>query len=220
MFPEITVRDRQSSYGRSAGISSDRASGWCLVWLMLLFALSALPGSAQTPDPQPPGPPSDPARPPLNPFPAEQNWSFLADSSKRTDFFDPLKYISLGKNPQQYLSLGFEYRIEYEYYNNWMFGAGPQDHNGYVMNRIMPHFDFHVNRDLRLFSELKFDSIVARNGGPRPGIDEDAGDVHQAFLEIGPHVSSARGVSLRVGRQEVVLGSGRLMDNNEGPNVS
>lgn len=207
MFPTITGRDPQSS------------TGCCLVWITLLFALAALPGSAQTPDPQPPGLPAEPARPPLNPFPAEQNWSFLADSAKRTDFFDPVKYISLGKNAQRYLSLGFEYRIEYEYYDNWMFGAGPQDHNGYVMNRIMPHFDFHTNRDFRLFSELEFDSIAGRNGGPRPGIDEDPGDVHQAFLEIGPHVSSLRGMSLRVGRQEVVLGSGRLMDNNEGPNV-
>jgi len=45
------------------------------------------------------------------------------------------------RNPQLYLSLGFEYRIEYEYDDNWMFGAGPQDHNGYVMDRVMPHFD-------------------------------------------------------------------------------
>ena len=52
-----------------------------------------------------------------------------------------------------------------------------------------------------------------------PKIDEDRGDVHQAFLEIGSHVSSAHGISLRAGRQEVVLGSGRLFDNNEGPNV-
>jgi hypothetical protein len=188
-------------------------------WIALLLALSGLPASAQTPDPQPPGPASGPARPPLTPFPAEQDWSFLADSSKRTDFFDPVKHISLGKNTQRYLSLGLEYRIEYEYYDNWMFGAGLQDHNGYVMNRVMPHFDFHVSRDFRLFSEFKFDSIAGRNGGPRPGIDEDPGDVHQAFLEIGPHVSSPRGMSLRAGRQEVVLGSGRLMDNNEGPNV-
>jgi hypothetical protein len=34
---------------------------------------------------------SDPARPPLNPFPAEQNGSFLANPSKSTDFFDPAK---------------------------------------------------------------------------------------------------------------------------------
>jgi Alginate export len=172
-----------------------------------------------TPDPQPSGPAPDPLRPPLNPFPAEQNWSFLADSSKRTDFFDPVKYIPFGDNPQLYLSLGFEYRIQYEYYDNWMFGEGPQDHSGYGMNRVMPHFDFHAGSDFRLFSEFEFDYEDGRNGGPRPQIDEDRGDVHQAFLEIGSHVSSPHGISLRAGCQEVVFGTGRLFDNNEGPNV-
>jgi hypothetical protein len=38
-------------------------------------------------------------------------------------------------------------------------------------------------------------------------------------LEIGPHVSGPHGISLRAGRQEVVFGTGRLFDNNEGPNV-
>ncbi|HET6216146.1 MAG TPA: alginate export family protein [Acidobacteriaceae bacterium] len=195
------------------------ASHWYLLLIAFVVALSSLPAITQTPDPQPPGPPPDPARPPLNPFPAEENWSFLADSAKHTDLFDPLKYIRFGENPQLYLTLGFEYRIEYEYFDNWMFGAGPQDHNGYVMNRAMPHFDFHAGSDFRLFSEFGFDYTDGRNGGPRPEIDEDRGDVHQAFLEIGPHVSSRHGISLRVGRQEVVFGTGRLFDNNEGPNV-
>jgi Alginate export len=202
-----------------AGVSHKRARCWWFVPLAFLIALLAPPAMAQTPDPQPPGPPPDPARPPLNPFPAEQNWSFLADPAKRTDFFDPVKYISFGDNPQLYLSLGFEYRIEYEYDDHWMFGAGPQSNYGYVMNRVMPHFDFHAARCFRLFSEFEFDFEDGRNGGPRPQIDEDRGDVHQAFLEIGSHVSSAQGISLRVGRQEIVLGSGRLFDNNEGPNV-
>jgi hypothetical protein len=204
---------------RFAGVPNRCTSRWGLVLIALLLVLSALPARAQTPDPQPPGPAPDPARPPLNPFPAEQNWSFLSDSSQRADFFDPLEYISLGENPQLYLSLGFEYRIEYEYFDNFMFGAGPQDHNGYVMNRVMPHFDFHAGRYFRLFSEFEFDFEDGRNGGPRPQIDEDRGDVHQAFLEIGSHVSSPNGISLRAGRQEIVLGSGRLLDNNEGPNV-
>ncbi len=187
--------------------------------MALFIALSPLATKAQTPDPQPPGPAPDPERPALNPFPAEQNWSFLADPSKRTDFFDPAKYIPLGGNPYLYLSLGLECRIEYEYDDNWMFGAGPQDHHGYVMNRVMPHFDFHAGDYFRLFSEFEFDYEDWRNGGPRPYIDEDRGDIHQAFVEMGPHASRPHGMSLRVGRQEIVLGSGRLFDNNEGPNV-
>jgi hypothetical protein len=174
---------------------------------------------AQTPDPQPPGYVSDPARPALNPFPAEQDWSFLTRPALHPDFFDPAKYIRLGDDPQRYLSLGLEYRTEYEYYDKWMLGEGPQDHNGYVLSRVMPHFDLHAGSDFRLFSEFQFDYVAGRAGGPRRGVDEDAGDVHQTFVEIGPHVSREDGSSLRAGRQEVVLGSGRLFDNNEGPNV-
>jgi hypothetical protein len=190
---------------------------------LTLAALAVLLGAghvvAQTPDPKPPGYVSDPARPALNPFPAEQDWSFLAHPAQYPDLFDPMKYIRLGTGDQSYLSLGLEYRTEYEYYDNWMFGAGPQDHNGYVYFRVMPHFDLHAGPDFRLFSEFKFDYIAGRVGGPRPGTDEDRGDIHQAFVEIGPHVSRPTGSSLRLGRQEVVLGSGRLFDNNEGPNV-
>ena len=198
---------------------TERRSGWLLVLIGFLISIAAYPAAAQTPDPQWPGPPLDPARPPLNPFPAEQNWSFLADSAKRTDFFDPVKYIPFSETPQLYLSLGLEYRVEYEYFDNWMFGAGTQDHNGYVMNRAMPHFDFHAGHYFRLFSEFEFDFEDGRNGGPRPQIDEDRGDVHQAFVEIGSNVSRPHGISLRAGRQEIVLGTGRLLDNNEGPTV-
>lgn len=175
--------------------------------------------AAQTPDPQAPGQVNDPTRPALNPFPAQQNWSFLSHPALHPDFFDPAKYIRLGNNPQKYLSLGLEYRTEYEYYDNWMFGAGPQDHNGYVLSRVMPHFDLHAGSDFRLFSEFKFDYVTGRVGGQRPGIDQAPGDVHQTFVEIGPHVSREHGSSLRLSRQEVVLGSARLFDNNEGPNV-
>jgi hypothetical protein len=218
MFSGTKIRNLRPSYCK-LGVSKKSASCWYFVLIGFLIALAALPARAQTPDPQPPGPPPDPARPPLNPFPAEQDWSFLADSSTRTDFFDPVKFIPFSDSPQLYLSLGFEYRVEYEYFDNWMFGAGPQDHNGYVMNRVMPHFDFRAGRYFRLFSEFEFDFEDGRNGGPRPQIDEDRGDVHQAFVEIGSHVSSSHGISLRAGRQEVVLGTGRLFDNNEGPNV-
>ena len=82
-------------------------AGKRFVLIALVIALWPLAARSQTPDPQPPGPPPDPERPTLNPFPAEQNWSFLSDSSKRTDFFDPAKYILFGENPYLYLSLGF-----------------------------------------------------------------------------------------------------------------
>jgi hypothetical protein len=182
--------------------------------LCLLIASLAI---AQTSEPAPPGSPPVANRPHLDPFPAEQDWSFLADPTART--LDRCKYLPRGSDAQQYGSFGLEYRTEYEYFDNWMFGACPQDHNGYVMSRMMPHVDLHAGPNLRFFTELQFDYSTGRNGGPRTGVDEGRGDFHQGFLEVGTHVSRERGTSLRIGRQEVVLGTGRLFDNNEGPNV-
>jgi hypothetical protein len=53
-------------------------------------------------------------------------------------------------------------------------------------------------------------------------VDKDPGEVHHTFLKIGQHASRKRGSSLQLGRQEVLLGSGRLFDfdNNEDPKVT
>jgi hypothetical protein len=72
----------------------------------------------------PPGPPANPARRPLNPFPQLGNWSFLRNPNRRTDFFDPLKYIPMG-NGNSFLSFGLEHRIEYEGYTAFNFDMGP-----------------------------------------------------------------------------------------------
>ncbi len=128
------------------------------------MVMSLVYAAAQTPDPQAPGQVSDPARPALNPFPAEQDWSFLARPAQHPDFFDPAKYIRLGDDPQKYISFGLEYRTEYEYYDNWLLGAGAQDPNGYVFNSVMPHFDLHAGPDFRLFSEWEFDYVAGRVG--------------------------------------------------------
>ena len=204
--------------------SHEATSGWVIrrITLVIAIALGSLRGIAQTPDPQPPGVASDPARPPLNPFPAEQNWSFLLDASKRTDFFDRAKYIPFHDNPQCYLSFGLEYRIEYEYFDNWMFGAGPLDHTGPQRICAEPgyaSFRFACGQVLTVLYRAKVRLYGGKEWRPEAGNHEDRGDVHQAFIEIGPPVSGEHGASLRVGRQEVVLGSGRLFDNAEGPNV-
>ncbi len=185
------------------------------------FALLVL-GSriyAQTPDPRPPGPPPDPQRPFLSPLPQEQNWFFLQDPSKRVDWLDRLKYIRLGNSDNLYLSFGGEFRAEYERTGSTLFGRGPQDTNGYYLQRFLPHVDLHLGPHLRVYSELQFDDIFGRNGGPRPGIDRDQGAFHQVFAEFSSNLNEGDGVRLRVGRQELGFGTGRLVDNNEGVNV-
>ena len=75
--------------------------------LCLLIASLAI---AQTPEPAAPGSPPVANRPHLDPFPAEQDWSFLADPTARTDTLDRWKYLPWGSDAQHYASFGLEYR--------------------------------------------------------------------------------------------------------------
>jgi len=134
----------------------------------------------------------------------EEDWS-----SQRPD---SLKYIPFG-GPGTYLSIGGETRQRYEYFLNPVWGLDPSDGNGYLLQRYMIHADLHIGSRFRVFGQLKSGIETGRNGGPRPP-DRDELDVHQAFVEL-----KASAMRLRAGRQEVSLGSSRLLGIREGPNV-
>ena len=61
--------------------------------------------------------------------------------------------------------------------------------------------------------------INGRDGGPRPGIDEDKLDFNQGFVDITPLKSSDHALTVRVGRQLISLGSTRLIATGAGLNV-
>ena len=67
----------------------------------------------------------------------------MQDPSQREDLWDPLKYISLAREGW-YLTLAGEIRPFYEIYHNYNWGAGPQDGNGYYLQRIMGSTDLHL----------------------------------------------------------------------------
>src|SRR6266508_5890126 len=112
----------------------------------------------------------------------EEDWSRLRDPVRRTDLFDSLKYIALGRHEGWYLTVGGETRQRYEYFRNPTWGLDPQDDNGYLLQRYMIHADLHLGQRLRLFGQLKRGIENGRPGGPRPP-DEDRLDIHQAFVE-------------------------------------
>src|SRR5690242_12812166 len=51
-------------------------------------------------------------------FRYDEDYTYLRDPAKRTDFWDPIKYIPLNSDGDWYLSLGGEARERYEMYNN------------------------------------------------------------------------------------------------------
>lgn len=144
---------------------------------------------------------------------SEEDWSFLRESSLRNDLWDPIKYIRLGREGW-YLSVGGEFRPMYEFFKNYNWGAGPQDDDGFYLNRLIGHADVHFGNRARVFVEAKSSLEFGRNGGPRPSIDEDKLDLSQLFLDVS--VSDEKlPLVIRVGRQELNYGEGTLLSVRE-----
>src|SRR5215471_17078463 len=147
----------------------------------------------------------------------DEDWSFLRDPHLRRDPCDPIKYIRLRSNIDDwYMTIGGEVREVWEQIGNDNWGQQPFM-NGYFNERYMLLFDLHYGEHVRTFVELKSGINSYRIGGPRP-IDEKKLDFQVGFLELGTS-SGSNSVRLRVGRQELEYGSGRLIDVREGPNV-
>jgi hypothetical protein len=107
------------------------------------------------------------------------------------------------------------YQYEWVNHNNW--GEGPEDEDGYLLQRYMLHADWRLSPRLRLFGQLKSGIETGKAGGPDLP-DEDLLDVHQAFAEVSARTQGVP-VSLRLGRQEMAYGASRLVSVREAPNV-
>ena len=162
-----------------------------------------------------PGPGAGPP-PPYTAVRWNEDYSYLRDPARRSDWLDRLKYIPVGENPDVYLSLGGQARYRYELFNNNNFGAGPQDDTGYHLTRLLAHADLHFGPALRGFVQLKSALEDGRAGGPRP-TDGDEFDLQQAFVDFrvrlpatvpGPDPAT---LTLRLGRQELLYGVQRLI---------
>ncbi len=148
----------------------------------------------------------------------EEDYSFLRDPSCKTDLWDGLKYVPLDRRDDVYLSTGVDARVKYEYFRNFLWGQGPQDADGYVLQRYLVHGDLHVTPYARAFLQLQSALEEGRKGGPR-ATDEDKLDLNQAFLDGVAPLGDGRSLTLRIGRQELSYGSQRLVSVRESPNV-
>lgn len=108
---------------------------------------------------------------------------------------------------------GGQVREQYELFSHEEWGSRPPDGNGYSLQRYMFHVDVRASRRVRLFGELKSGLEFGRASGPRPP-DADHLDLHQAYAD-----GLFGAATVRIGRQELVYGSARLLSPREGPNV-
>ena len=131
----------------------------------------------------------------------DEDWSQLTG--------EPLKNIALG---EWRFSLGGDIRERFEWFSNEDTAGSPAE--SYLLQRYMIHADMRYGERVRFFVQVKSGVENGRRDGPRP-TDKDSLDFHQGWAEFG----IGKGLSLRIGRQEVGLGSSRLVSIREAPNV-
>ncbi len=112
------------------------------------------------------------------------DWSYLAGAadsrSSERDWSDRFHYIRLLDD--SFLSITGQVRERGEYQDHPAFGAQPPD-NAYVLQRYLFSADLHLTQHFRTFLQLNSGLINGRDGGPRPGIDEDKLDFNQGFVD-------------------------------------
>jgi Alginate export len=148
---------------------------------------------------------------------ADEDWSFLRDRTKRNDFWDPLKYISLGREGR-YLTLSSEIRYRVEGFHLRGDSSTPSTMDNYLLQRYLVGADLHLGPRLRLFTEFQSGIINGQLRSPRPQ-DRNIADFHQAFLEWRQPVKGKSVFGLKAGRQEMSIGSSRLISASPGLNV-
>ncbi len=145
----------------------------------------------------------------------DEDFSYLKDSTQRSPY-ERLKYIPLHNDNTAWLTLGGELRYQYQLFENEEWGEVPEDRDGFILIRNLFHADLRTKSGFRLFTQLKSNGIKSREVPPKR-IDVNDFDVHQLFVEYRfPTTKGEWGA--RIGRQEIRLGSQRLVTVREGPN--
>jgi len=148
----------------------------------------------------------------------DEDYSYLKDPAVRNNIVDHLKFIPLDPTGNAYLTLGGQFRDRYEYFNNYLFGKGPQSDDGYNLIRGLFDADLHLGPYLRLFTEGITATEQGRDGGPRPS-DVNNIDLYQAFADFIVPLGTDASLTARGGRQVMVFGAQRLIGVSDFTNV-
>jgi len=170
-------------------------------WLLALCSVLApesvaqSPTSATTPQPETILP---------SPIPRarwSEDWSILgADDQRYESLALPFKRIPLSENRVSYLSLGGEFRINYEMYDPANRGLTDIGREDAVMGRLVGHADWHPSERWRVFGQLGYTKATDRDGGAKAG-DNSGINIWQAFVDGRFHLGDGGRVDLRMGRQ-------------------
>jgi len=140
---------------------------------------------------------------------AQENYSHLKDSTNLA-VGDAIKYISLNKNRTSYLTLGGSVRVTYDNFENQFWIIDRDLH--YYAQKLAFHTAWNFGNNFRIFGEFHSGLV---SGDPLFLFTDDL-DLHQGFAE---YRTDSKNLTIRVGRQEVKYGTGRLYDLRLGPSL-
>lgn len=146
----------------------------------------------------------------------DEDYSGYKDSART--FYHRLKYLALSKSACTYLSFGGEARLEADRAQNEDWGGRDVGTQVFLLQRYQLHADLHLGKRVRIFGQLRSGLENGRKTGPRL-IDEDQLNVQNFFVDLIPYEGQGEKITVRLGRQELQYGSGRLIDVQEGPNL-
>ena len=146
----------------------------------------------------------------------DEDYSVFRDSSSR--FYTGLKFHPLSADKKYYLSIGGEVREEYDAFTNEDWGKNNSGQVNFLLQRYDLHADWHLGNNVRVFTQLRSALENGRPTGPRP-IDEDKLNIQNLFIDASLFKRKNDSLTVRVGRQELNYGAGRLISVREGPNA-
>jgi alginate export protein len=143
---------------------------------------------------------------------AEEYWP-AHEPAEPKHFSDMINHIPI-RNSKGFISTGGYFREVYEYYDNHLWGRGPQDNDGYFLHRAIVHADLRYNKNMRVFAQAQSSFLSGRNGGARP-IDLNKLAIDQIFGEYSFYSKNKSLYCFRFGKQALNYGTGSLLDIRE-----
>lgn len=148
----------------------------------------------------------------------DDDFRYLRDPAKRSDVWDPIKYLPLGTDPETYLTLGGELRERFDHFDNPLFGLRRRSSEDDLLHRLLLSGDLHLGDPVRVFAQFG-NHLEAGRGSLRSPTDVDRFDLQQGFVDVNFADGPGAGATLRAGRQEMTFGSQRLISVRESPNI-
>lgn len=153
--------------------------------------------------------------PAFKPLRYDEDYTFLKSDTAK-DWYKRIKYTPLSKSGDACISYGGDVRYQYFYVQHEDWGDEPEDPDGYILTRWLMHADLHAGRQVRTFVQLQ--SSFANSRPAASAVDDNSLELHQAFVDYQVNRGKKDQLIFRVGRQELLYGSQRLVSVREGPN--